>query len=284
MVADERTLALLLGTCGWSYQEWVGMFYPNNRIAKLSFYNRVFETVEVDSSFYRAPSKQMVSGWAKAVAPSFKFSLKVPKSITHDKRLTGIEQDFASFLEVLEPLVKTERLGCLLVQLPPNFVFGQDEIERLERLFEFFPSTMHFAVEFRHESWDRQETWTLLKKYNVANTITDSPLEFLSKPVVTSSTHAFIRWHGRGEKIWYDYRYSEQELLKWVEKLRLIETKVGTVYGYFNNHYRAGAPTNALQFLEMAGRITEPQKKAKERIERKFWSEKPVRITDFMNR
>lgn len=275
---------LLLGTCGWSYQEWVGTFYPNNRVAKLPFYGKVFGTVEVDSSFYRMPSKSMVTGWAKATGPSFKFSLKLPKTITHDRRLVaaGAEREFDAFLQVIKPLESTGKLGCLLVQLPPSFAF--DEIGSLESFMQLFPPHIHFAVEFRHESWDRKETHDLLQKYGVANTITDSPMEFLSKPVVTAPTHAYIRWHGRGSPVWFDYTYSEDELRPWVGRLQEIMSRTKTVYAYFNNHYHANAPVNALQLLEMAGAMTEAQSELKAKVDRRSRRAPPkrARITDFM--
>lgn len=272
-------MAILLGTCGWSYQEWVGMFYPNNRVAKLPFYGKVFETVEVDSSFYRMPSKSMAAGWARATGPSFKFSLKVPKTITHDRRLVDAEQGFLAFLEVIKPLEKAGKLGCLLVQLPPSFEYG--ERRSLESFMELFPRHLHFAIEFRHESWDRQETWDLLNEHGVANTVTDSPIEFLSKPIVTAETHAYVRWHGRGKPTWFDYTYSEQELEPWVRKVNDIASKVQTLYAYFNNHYHSSAPVNALQFLEMSGAINEAQSKLKNTIMRRARRKASKRITDF---
>ena len=259
------------------------MFYPNNRVAKLPFYGKVFDTVEVDSSFYRMPSKAMVAGWARSTGPSFKFSLKMPKNITHDKRLVDAEHEFLQFLQVVEPLVKAEKLGCVLVQLPPSFTF--DERKDLESFMDLFPRHMHFAVEFRHKSWDRKEATELLKEYGVANTITDSPMEFMSKPAVTTDTHADVRWHGRGEQVWFDYTYSEKELEPWVDRINDLVAKVGTLYAYFNNHYRASAPVNALQFLEMTGMLSEAQAKLKSTIakrSRRRESAAASRITDFV--
>jgi uncharacterized protein YecE (DUF72 family) len=268
-----------LGTCGWSYQEWVGAFYPNNRVGKLPFYSRVFNSVEVDSSFYRAPSKPMVAGWIRATDPAFKFSLKIPKTITHDRRLVGAEKEFLDFVDLVEPIARAGKLGCLLAQLPPNFTFK--EKDKLESFFKLLPNDIHFAAEFRDESWDRQETWDLLKEYNVANTVTDSPIEFLSRPVVTAATHSYVRWHGRGESPWYDYTYSEEELRPWIGKLEEMEKKVPVVYAYFNNHYRAGAPTNLLQLLEMRGELTNAQKKVKARAERHERKRAVKKLTDF---
>ena len=275
-------MTVLFGTCGWSYQEWVGAFYPNNRVAKLPFYARTFGSVEVDSSFYRAPSKSMTAGWARATSPSFKFSLKIPKTITHDKKLLRVENDTSEFLERIEPITKAGKLGCLLIQLPASITFK--EKDKLENYFGLLPQDVHFAVEFRHESWDREETWDLLRRYNVANTITDSPLQFLSKPVITSTTHAYVRWHGRGRSVWYDYRYSDSELLAWKEKLEDIEDRVPLVYGYFNNHYGANAPTNLLMLLDMRGERTEAQNRVMKRAERfqKKLSSPMTRLTDYL--
>lgn len=273
------TRSLLLGTCGWSYQEWIGLFYPNNKMAKLPFYAKVFGTVEVDSSFYRMPTKSMVKGWARATGPFFKFSLKIPKTITHDRRLRDSENELQKFLDAVQPLQDAGKLGCLLVQLAPSFSY--DEIGSLESFLELLPEHAHFAVELRHESWDRKETWALLKKHNVANTITESPIEFLSKVVITATTHAYVRWHGRGKSIWYDYTYSKEELEQWTAKLQEIESEVPAVYAYFNNHYNAGAPRNALEFLQMRDEMTEIQEKALTRIERRSKKTSRSKITDF---
>ncbi len=274
-------MAILFGTCGWSYQEWVGAFYPNNRVAKLPFYARVFDSVEVDSSFYRPPSKSMIAGWARSTGPRFKFSLKMPKTITHDKRLVHAEADTDEFFEKTEPLRKAGKLGCLLIQLPPSFTFKQKD--SLERYFGHLPRDIHFAIEFRHESWDREESWELLRRYNVANTITDSPIGFLSKPIITTDTHAYVRWHGRGKSIWYDYRYSEDELLAWKSKLEPVEKNIPLLYAYFNNHYGANAPANLLTLIGMRGELSEEQEKT---LRRSLRSQKKqaaaTKLTDYL--
>jgi uncharacterized protein YecE (DUF72 family) len=274
-------LAILFGTSGWSYQEWVGAFYPNSRISKLPFYAKIFKSVEVDSSFYRPPSKSMIAGWAKATGPDFKFSMKIPKLITHDRRLAGVEKAMLDFIELVGPLEKLGKLGCLLIQLPPSFTFK--EKRKLEAFFGLLPRHLHFAVEFRHESWNREETWDLLEEFNIANTMTDSPVEFLSKVVITATTHSFVRWHGHGKSVWYNYRYSENELRPWLEKLSQIESHVPMTYAYFNNHYGGNAPANLLQLISMRGEIADAQLKAAARAERFFKKETVVtKMTDFL--
>ena len=271
-------LTLFSGTSGWSYQEWVGAFYPSNRVAKLPFYSRIFNSVEVDSSFYRVPSKSMIGGWIKATCPDFKFSLKIPQTITHGKRLAEVGTEFLDFVGLVEPIAKAGKLGCLLAQLPPDFAFK--ERDNLESFFGLLPKGIHFAAEFRHESWNRKETWDLLEKYNVANAVIDPPIN-LTWPVATAKTHSYVRWHGRGGKSTrHDYNYPEQELHPWLDRLKVMEEKVPVVYAYFNN---TGAPFNLLQLLEMMGEITETQKKVKARAERQGRKKAMKKLTDFIS-
>ncbi len=113
--------------------------------------------------------------------------------------------------------------------------------------------------------------------------MTDSPIGFLSRPVVTAPTHCYVRWHGRGRQVWYDYTYSEDELRPWLAKLADLEEKVPVVYAYFNNHYRAAAPDNLLQLLEMKDELTEAQKKAMARSDRHRRKKTTATLTDFIS-
>ena len=163
-----------------------------------------------------------------------------------------MEIDLNDFIGLLRPLSETEKLGPLLIQLPPSFSF--DKIDTLEKFFEVLPEGYKFAVEFRNESWleDPKQVRSLLTKYNISNTIVDEPL----LPVdlnVTSKEFAFVRWHGRGEKLWYNYKYSEEEVKPWVARVKEISSKVKTTYGYWNNHFSAFAIENALTLLEGTG-------------------------------
>jgi uncharacterized protein YecE (DUF72 family) len=255
-----------LGTSGWSYNEWVGPFYTILDKSKLRAYTRVFETVEIDSTFYRYPSKGTVMGWTRYSPDGFVFSAKLPKLITHDKRLSledGIEQDVQRFIELMEPLSLSGKLGCILIQLPPKFNFRPDE---LEDFFKILPTHVKFAVEFREQSWMRNETWNLLEKYRVAYAIVDEPL--LPPEVHLTSGIAYFRWHGRGKKPWYDYRYSAQELKPWIPELKDASGRVEKIFGYFNNHYHGYAIENCLQVMEMIESINPKQVEAKSRIEK----------------
>jgi uncharacterized protein YecE (DUF72 family) len=257
---------VLLGTSGWSYNEWVGPFYTKMDKSKLRAYTKVFKTVEIDSTFYRYPSKGTVMGWTRYSPDGFVYTAKLPGLITHDKKLSlerGIEQDLQRFIELMEPLILSGKLGCILIQLPPKFNYRPHE---LEGFFKTLPTHVRFAVEFREPSWMRVETWSLLEKYRVAYTIVDEPL--LPPEAHLTSDIAYFRWHGHGEKPWYDYRYSVRELEPWIPKLKDVAGKVGKIYGYFNNHYHGYAVENCLQVMEMIGNINAKQAEAKNRVEK----------------
>jgi len=261
----ESQSRLFLGTSGWSYKEWVGPFYSKEDKSLLKAYTKVFRTAEIDSTFYRYPSKGTVMGWAKYSPEGFVYAAKLPGLITHKKKLNlaeGIEKDLQTFTELMEPLVLSGKLGCLLIQLPPRFDYKPRELEDFLKLL---PTHIKFAVEFRDPSWMRRETWDLLGKYNVAYTIVDEPL--LPPEMHFTSDIAYFRWHGKGIRPWYNYRYGKEELEPWVPKIREATGKVRTVYGYFNNHYHGYAVENCLQILEMLGTLTSQQIQAKNKVQ-----------------
>jgi uncharacterized protein YecE (DUF72 family) len=263
-----NTTNILLGTSGWSYREWIGPFYTKEDKSMLHAYSKVFRTVEIDSTFYRYPSKGTVMGWMKYSPEGFTYTAKLPKLITHEKELDpgkGIEEDLQKFTELMEPLYLSGKLGCILIQLPPRFDYKPEE---MEGFFKILPTQIKFAVEFRDPSWMRQETWALLKKYHVAYTIVDEPL--LPPEIHITSNIAYFRWHGKGTRPWYDYRYRSEELQPWTPKVKEVAEKVEKVYGYFNNHYHGYAVENCLQVLQMLGVLTPEQKKAKHDVDNYF--------------
>ena len=252
---------IFLGTSGWSYKEWEGVFYQKGEKRKLRAYSRVFSTVEIDSTFYRYPSKGMVMGWLRYSPSNFVFSAKLPKVVTHDKKL-GLKGDIAadlkSYLEVMRPLQLGGKLACLLIQLPPKYSYNP---ENLEAFFELLDPLFKYAVELRNLSWMRDETWQLLEKYGVAYVNVDEPL--LPSEVHLTADFTYFRWHGRGERPWFDYLYSKEEIDEWIPKVEIAAGKVKKIYGYFNNHFHGYAPENCLYLLEKLGLLTEEQKKAK---------------------
>lgn len=259
---------IMLGTSGWSYREWIGPFYKKGEKRMLSAYTKVFETVEINSTFYRYPTKGMAMGWQRYSPADFVFVAKIPRLITHEKRLDldqGVEDDLTRFCKIMEPLSLNGKLGCLLIQLPPSLEFDP---ELIERFFKILPTNISFAVEFRDLSWMTEETWELLRKYEVAYTIVDEPL--LPPEMQLTSKIAYFRWHGKGTRPWYNYRYDKDELKPWVPKVKEIAEKADKVYGFFNNHYHGYAVENCLQVLEMLSELKPRQAEARTNIENYF--------------
>jgi uncharacterized protein YecE (DUF72 family) len=252
---------VFLGTSGWSYREWEEIFYQKGEKRKLRAYSKVFKTVEIDSTFYRYPSKGMVMGWLRYSPSNFVFSAKLPKIITHDKKLGlkgDVKDDLTAFLEIMRPIQLGGKLGCLLIQLPPKYDFN---LENLESFFKLLDPLFKYAVEFRNLTWMRNETWELLRNYEVAYTNVDEPL--LPPEVHLTTDFTYFRWHGRGESPWFDYLYEKSELDEWVTKVEEATKKVDKIYGYFNNHFHGYAPENCLYLIERLGLLTEEQKRAK---------------------
>jgi len=289
---------LFIGCSGWNYGDpyekagWLNVFYPDNKTRKLNYYSQFFDTVEMDATFYKRFYQHMTLGLfigiTKATSDDFKISVKVPETITHEKRLDvskDVMLDLKGFHDKISPLNNTNKLGAIIIQLPPSFTIK--ESKNLEKFLDVLKNNSdiglknHYALEFRHNSWDTEGVLELLEHYNIASVLTDSPekenLGFLSNEEnVTSADIAVVRLHGRNttrDHYWYDYLYSEKELAPWVGKIKRISKQTDTVFVYFNNHYSGKAIVNALQFKEMVNDqpLSEKEKNALERA-KKFLS------------
>lgn len=238
-------MEFLIGTSGWWYEHWYGKFYPPEVEKKdwFSYYAKVFDTVEVNSSFYRLPFEGMVKGWARKAPGNFKFTLKMWRRVTHLKRLKEVEEDLATFFERVEPLKKN--YGAILHQLPPSLKL---DLSLLEGFLKMLPEGMDQVIEFRNESWLESKTFSLLKKYNVAYCIVSTP-KFPDFFELTTD-FSYIRFHGR--ETLYSSLYSDDELKKWARRIRgFLRKKIKRVYVYFNNDYNAYAVKNALKLREL---------------------------------
>ena len=206
----------------------------------------------------------MVQRWYRTAPPGFIFTLKLPRVITHDKWLRleeGVEDDTERFIELVKPLA--EKLGPILIQLRPKFNY-EDHSENLESYLETLPRNYEWAVEFRHLSWMRPETYEMLERQGAAFTIVDEPL--LPPEVHVTADFSYIRWHGHGTRLWYDYEYTPSELESWIPKVEETTRKARKTYGYFNNHFTANAVKNAVEMLQMLDSATQEQRGALQKI------------------
>ena len=236
-----------VGCSGWMYDSWRGRLYPERCPKRrwLEVYAEHFDTVEVNSTFYRLARREAVEGWVKQTPPGFLFSVKASRYLTHIRRLAGIEDGIRRFYEPIEPLIEARRRGPVLWQLPENF---RRDDERLASLLEQLPPGRH-TIEFRHASWFVPEVMSMLRSRGVALTIGDHP----NRPFQTYEMTAdwtFIRFHygARGRA----GNYSNTEIAQWAERIKAWG-RTEAVYAYYNNDWNSYAPANATLLLRRIG-------------------------------
>ncbi len=228
-----------VGCSGWNYREWRGRFYPPAVPASrwLEHYARAFETVEVNSTFYRLASKAAVARWLEQTPPGFIFSVKASRYMTHVRRLRELKRGTRRFYAPLAPLVEAGRLGPTLWQLPESFRRDDDT---LRRAVEQLPEGRH-CFEFRHPSWFESEVFDLLREAGVALVIGDHP-DRPFQPLELTADWTFVRFHqGRRGR---HGNYSRAELATWKRRIAAWRSRV-EVFAYFNNDWKAFAPSNA---------------------------------------
>ena len=259
---------LYIGTSGWSYPKgegtWTGYFYPPGKINELEYYSQFFNTVEINSSFYRPPNPGYVYNWVRRVPEGFLFTVKLWQKFTHPKmykEATGEEavisqKDVDIFKQSIEPLVKYGKLGALLAQFPPSFKndsYGKQILNAVIRTFGQY----RLAVELRHRSWsDDKETATLLRE-NCASWVQIDEPKFktsVAEDLPITSDMIYFRFHGRNTEMWwkgntetrYKYLYSQEEVNELADKVKSLTEKAKLAFVLFNNHWRGCAPRNAV--------------------------------------
>jgi uncharacterized protein YecE (DUF72 family) len=237
-----------IGCSGWNYESWRGgRFYPQGLgpARWLEHYSRVFDTVEVNSTFYRLASANAVANWVRQTPEHFVFALKASRYMTHMKRLTDLGQGIERYYERIEPLVSTPKLGPIVWQLPPNF--RRDE-QRLESALASLPPGRH-CFEFRHESWFTEDVYALLRAYGAALVIGDRKgNDFQAHELTAGWTLVRFHYGHRGRR----GNYSEAELEEWARRFERWREET-EVYAYFNNDWEAFAPRNALWLRNRLG-------------------------------
>jgi uncharacterized protein YecE (DUF72 family) len=236
-----------IGCSGWNYPHWRERVYPRGcpQSRWLQYYATLFDTVEVNTTFYRLPKRTAVAHWVEQTPDGFVFAVKVSRYLTHVKRLRGLKDGIERFFERIEPLVESAKLGPVLWQLPPTFRRDDD---RLASALGRLPPGRH-AFEFREPSWYVDEVFELLRAHDAALVIPDSP-KYPFRPLELTAGWTFVRFHHgrRGRR----GNYSETELEEWARRIEGWRQDVD-VYAYFNNDWEGFAVANGRWLRQRLG-------------------------------
>ena len=265
-LSDQQKIRI--GSCAWSYEEWRGAFYPKDLPSAnwLEFYARYFRAVEVDSTFYSAPAEDTARRWLEATPPEFRFACKLPREITHLRRLRDCGAELNAFLRAIEPLAP--KLQVLLIQLPPSFAPKQGK-PALRKFLAQLPHDFRFAIEFRHTAWHQPQIIHLLEKHRVCWAWADTsalnernlaPFEFL--PHTTDFLYLRLlgdyatKYDRDGSQV---HRYAkllwkrEAALESWSLRIERHLAETRNVWIFVNNHFEGFAPESCQRFAQRLG-------------------------------
>lgn len=245
---------LYLGTSGWSYEDWEGSVYPQGLPAgsRLAEYVKRYATVEIDSTFYGTPRRATVQRWKWVAPEGFLFAAKFPREISHENYLVNRGKEAADFVRTMSGL--SDRLGPLLIQLPPSFTV--EGIGVLEDFLSGLPQGFRYAVEVRHRSWLKSGLTDLLREHGVALTLIDRP----GFPRLEEATadFSYIRWLGDRREFpsghTHPKRDRTEDLQWWSSVVSRFLEEGKTVFAYANNHYQNHSPSTLARFLEVRGK------------------------------
>jgi uncharacterized protein YecE (DUF72 family) len=263
---------IYIGTSGYSYDDWVGPYYPEDLDKKefLSYYARDFQCTELNFTYYRMPNSWMIERIADKVPKGFLFTVKLNQQMTHKRhpeaprgspRLAGL---FEEFTASLRPLVEQDKFGCLLAQFPYSFhntPANQAYLRSLPEHLDGLPT----VVEFRNREWIEEAVFEMLRQSDLGFCAVDQPqFKNLIPPIaeVTSRRVAYVRFHGRNYDKWwqheeaherYDYTYTVEELQEWVPKIKQMDAEAEKVFAFANNHYRGQAVDTVNKLRKLLG-------------------------------
>lgn len=240
---------ILVGTSGWSYRHWRGVFYPADLPARqwLTYYSARFATVELNSTFYRTPRASSLRAWREQAPPGFVFALKANRFITHSKRLRDADETVARELEIVRPLGAAR--GPILFQLPPAMT---RDLGRLAGLLEALPGDGAFAVEFRDGSWDDREVYAMLARRQVGVCLHDwHGHAWPRRAADEGAGPVYLRFHGPTGR--YGGSYDRRTLRAWATRCERWREAGRDVFCYFNNDAEGNAVRDALALRRLLG-------------------------------
>jgi|AntAceMinimDraft_8_1070364.scaffolds.fasta_scaffold02545_6 uncharacterized protein YecE (DUF72 family) len=257
--------SIRVGTSGYSFKDWLGTVYPAKMQAGdfLSYYAKMFDSAEINFTYYRVPSPSMFANMLKKVPPDFTFIVKVPREMTHNRE--KMPSVVSPFIKGIAPLVEAGQLGGLLAQFPYSFKTTSEGIDHLKRLANvFIDRGIPLNVEFRHDSWYKENVYSTLKELGLGFVNVDLPSlpDLPSASNVVTSDVAYYRLHGRNAKMWwhhptpshrYDYLYNDDQLEKWATRVEKAAPKAKTSYIFNNNCHLGQSVVNALHLHQRLG-------------------------------
>jgi uncharacterized protein YecE (DUF72 family) len=252
---------IYIGTSGFSYDDWVGPYYPDTLDKKewLAFYAREFNALEINFTYYRMPNARTLAGMARKVPAGFLFTVKTPQEMTHTRAADAAL--FDQFVGALQPVIETKKFGAVLAQFPSSFHNTKENVDYLKRFGEHLRD-LPTVVEFRNVQWLTEETFAFLREQSLGFCCVDEPrLKGLLPPIAEATSNvAYVRFHGRNAAKWwqheqayerYDYTYSREELGEWTPKIEKLNQAAETVFVFANNHFRAQGIDTARQLRLM---------------------------------
>jgi uncharacterized protein YecE (DUF72 family) len=248
-----------IGTMGYGYKDWLGVFYPEKTRSDtyLTLYSRIFDAVEMDTTFYATPRREIVQRWYDQAPDGFIFCPKTPRSITHDTELENGVGLMAEFVDVISLL--GNKLGPILIQFPPEFDSGHTR--ELNSFLRGVPSQARYAVEFRHRSWDTPETYQLLQKHNICMVSTEYII--MTPRIYRTTDFLYLRFLGRHGAFEQKNRVQKDViplLEKWQGWLEQEISHVNAVYAFFNDDFSGHSPATANHFKAILGLpVSEPE-------------------------
>jgi len=252
-----------VGTSGYSYDDWIGPFYPPDlpKSEFLTHYAERFQCVEINMTYYRIPAPRQCAAWVRRTPSDFLFAVKANRLMTHERDNPDSLDAFPQFREAIQPIQEAGRLGCVLLQFPQSFGLSDANSDHLVFVRDQLPD-MPLVCEFRSAQWADESTLGLLRQLDLGYCCVDEPSipGLMPRVAVATSPLGYLRFHGRNAAKWYDheeaferydYLYQPHELAEWVPKVGELAAATDHLFVFFNNHYNAQAVANADLFMEM---------------------------------
>ena len=256
---------LYCGTCGFSYNDWAGVYFPSGLPRKdwLSYYAKEFNALELNSTYYAIPRISTIESMVKSTGEAFLFAVKANQEMTHVRQQgAGL---FKAFRNVLKPLTEADKLGCVLAQFPYSFAYSEENLGYLRKFRELMDG-LPLVVEFRNVTWLNDETEAWLRENSVGFCCVDEPQlpKLMPRVAEVTSEIAYLRFHGRNAAKWwqheeawqrYDYKYTAEELQEWIPRISAMNKQANDTFIFANNHWRGQAVDTIRQVRSMLDQL-----------------------------